>query len=424
MACGCNQSSCVDGLGWPDDGGAIGQFHSPVRRQWLVDRLDASTLGTPGKVINVPLDGVPLHNEHGWHAHVAAVKVVVVPQFDVVAASLPAAIPGYTLLSLISNIFLEDCTNWQFIAGLDGRSVRDDVVMRNYRLLTPDPADIPDSNATNLQIQTELYMPFTRHDDYGPTRRGLVPVAAFVGKGRQAFRFTCASELAGGNPVGLTYDGFQGDIQIWLDLIFLPTLSYTRWQLEHYTIQEQSGKLRHCDRWHEYAALRYFPEDTGGVDLDDFAGVTVQANGSILVNTINSSDDEIIRQNEMWLDADPDSDVSLFLNAGNTEATFAIFTGQHRRAIPASPYGPITFNYSQRADHDEGRYLHRTVSAAPRKALAKIAKVACMKRPAAREVVGPGTVKLGRAPGADVMIFSANEYATPGSAKLAEDTLI
>lgn len=434
MACGCgNNGKCpngcgggssqctIDGLGFAGTGG-----QSPVRQQKLLSRLSTAASGefVIGKEVNLSLQSIPLTDEKGRHAHVAAIRIVAYPQFDITAASLPAAVTGYDMLGLINVIFIEDSTGWKFVAGEDARSMRDDMAVRNYKLFVPDPAGIPDADATNLVVKTQWYWPFSLHDDHGPTVPGPIPLALLRAKGNDAIRFRLATTLPGA-PAGVVYDGYVGDsfARIYVDLLYLPNIDYQRWQVEQYTLQETDGVLRHCDRWHEYAVIRYFGQDTGGQDVSDFTGFLVQSpGGKTLIDGLNSASDELLDNNAMWIQSDPDADLTLFQNVNSTESTFVIMTGQHRKAVPASPYGAITYKLANRATHTLMRFLHRTIGTIDAPAVDTIKRDACLPgyKPVAR--IKPHLVADGLSfPGISIRMIPAG---SPNADVAKNDVLI
>lgn len=367
------------------------------------------------------LTSIPQKDELNRVAHLAGFGFFVTYQYDVTAASLAAAITGYQQLSLVQNMILRDSLNWQYLAGVEGRSLRDDVVARNYRLLMPDPATIPDSDATNLQVDMDFYFPFTLHDWHGPTIPGAIPLQLLT-DGSAQFSFDVATGLPGTPIAGLTQDGPQGTIIFYADLLYLPFPSYQPWQITHNTYPNLNGVLDFCDRWHEYVFLRYLPEDTGGQAIDNIANFAAQANGQNIVMPLSAGDD-LVFHNRMWIASEPDADFTLFVDQ-NSVPTWLPITTQHRKAVPASAYGKLNFSATSRGDQTAFRFLHRTIGAVPQVKADEVADKLCMpagSRPVAK--VAPGiTGDPCNFPGAEVRIIPAT--ANPNTAVKADDVLI
>lgn len=430
MACG--KKGCQGGCGkcslpgpgaCSPNGNAMtyqGGGQSPAR---TVERFDQIAAADYTGTIYPDLSSLKDVDELGRHIQVAGIGWSVLYQYDVVAASLAAPVTGYQQLSLVDNVFLRDSLQWQYFSGLDFRSIRDDVVMRDYRLLMPDPDTIPDADATNLQVRMDFYMPFTLHDWHGPTIPGSIPLKLLT-EGSAEFKFDVNTAIAGGAIAGLTQDGVVAGstVNFYADLLHLPFASYMPWQLTHDTMPNLNGVLDFCDRYHEYAAIRYLPEDTGGQAIDNIANFYAQANGYQILNPISAGQD-LIFHNRMWIASEPDADFTLFVDSSGVP-TFLPITTQHRHPIPASPFGKINFSATSRGDQTQFRFLHRTIGAAPNVRYQEVPDKLCM--PVGTRAVAKGAPGVYgdpcNFPGAEIRFIPPT--ANPGVAMKADDVLI
>lgn len=125
----------------------------PKRRFELVKTF-ATTEFANGQDVRVDFSNLATRDEVGRYVHLVGIRFVVAFQYDVVAASLAGAVPGYWLLTKLSNMTLQ-ANGHNYIEMIDGADLRDDTMFRDFRL-QPDPTAIADSDATNA-AQTVIF---------------------------------------------------------------------------------------------------------------------------------------------------------------------------------------------------------------------------------------------------------------------------
>lgn len=357
---------------------------------FLADRVQASSRGANGQTVQVNTSSIPLRDAAGRHAHVADLLVKADAQLTKTGATMTQNADGYALLGLIDNIFVEDVSGWQYQASIDGRDWRDDVLARQRYLVVSDPDDQTDATATVTE-DVSFYTQFAEFDDGIPTTDGLIPLAALRARGDGSIRFNVATDLPGG-ITGVVWDGFQNNLEIYLGIVYLDHYHVDApWNLECYTITEPMGQLRHCDRLTAYAWLLHKPEDTGGDDVDDYAGITVQAGG--VVTKSGQTLVESYQADLMCAQRDPDnSNALLFANCAAGGTRRSLFLSYPQKNRKAMCHGTIDYQFSTRSTHTSSRFLHRTI--APLSAARDMALKKAVGLSVSRDVVrvnNPGT---------------------------------
>jgi len=365
MACGA-----VDGLGAITAGCGVGCPPRPPAGRWVVaDRIDSTRYGSVNVATQVTarLGSVPARDSIGRHAHVAGIYLQ--GTYRVTAADgTTDAIPGYDQLAVWNQLWLKDASNWQYWAGsIDGRDIADDA---GFRRLAPMFKGLPTDLSANAgagthDLDVSLYAQLSRFDfDKGPMVEGCVPLAALQAL-TNALQFTTGTPGNGATYTDISNTGFQGDINVWLDLVYRDALVIDEpWMLDSYQVTGQSGTVRYAERRHEYLFARCKPEDTGGQDLSDTGTQTWQANGDTLYASLSAAE-VAIRANLISSDqmgsTSTGSAAAIYTKSGVTISTFAIQPYCHRRQD--APAGFLSYNYSSLGGHTAGiRYLHRTVA--------------------------------------------------------------
>lgn len=341
--------------------GGCGQ-RPPMARPFLVDRIQvANRASSVGDEVQVRLDACPSRDSKGRVAMVTGVSFRATVSLTTTDTT-NEEVPGYQLFSKFGQIFLEDVSGHMYLAAVDGRNLIDDKFFRNGRL-GPEgvgslglAADIGTAQANSVAVN--LFFPF------GALRgrsslKNAIPLEAIRQRGPQALRFQVASMA--GTFTNVTDSGFTGTIYAYLHVVYLPFSDVNAaWQLENYTEDDQSGRLRHADRIHEYIVNRPYAED--GFDLTSYDGYNVQVGD---FQTIRSLTDTEMRQFDTAVWAR-----DLYAVPGDSDSLWGDATapadGGYRFVVPpankrlAMGSGVVTFNYATRGDSST-RYLHRTI---------------------------------------------------------------
>lgn len=358
--------TCSQGLGAVQQNCAPACDNMPPVRDWyLADKIAESVL-VPGGTANVRLTGLQAFDSLKRVAMVTGIRLVGSIGLNV-AGAVPVQVDAYNMLAQWGSIFLEDAAGWQYLAGVDGRDLWDDRYMRTSVVagFDPLPAGFADPlDPGDHEIRADLYFPLARPGVIGPA--GIldsIPLAALQARGDSAFRFTSPAALA--VPVAdVTFQGFKGLTEIWLEIAYISDPVIDRpWQLETYETADTSGQLRHADRTHEYAAVRHFSSDNGGMYIDDYGGITFQVNGQTIVSAYTLAQwnqrtfYKLANQGGTGLLAQ-DSEPILFSN-GASRIGLIVGPASHARAGMAA--GRVQFNFAERV-RSKTRFLHRTIA--------------------------------------------------------------
>lgn len=343
---GSMTSPCVAGCG----------LRAPRVRTMIADRITASQRMAAGQECQVRLDSVPDRDASGRIAHLIGLSISGTVRLTT-STTTNDAVPAYEVNGKFSNFFLEDVSGHQYLAAVDGRSMVDDVFFRNYHL---GPNGVGNAGlATNIgtaqdnDVAVDFFFPFLSLHPKGMSLRGAIPLKAIKDRGDQALRFTVAA-LSGYTSV--TDNGWQGTVTVFAHLVYLP-LEYidSGWQLEHYTLDDSSGKLRHADRIHEYAIIRGLGDED--IDLDGYAGISLQTGNDTLISAYSYT--ELLERNTRILASDLYADSTDAPVNYQNGSTYAILIPRSFRR-PNMAAGPVTFNYATR-NAANTRYLHRTI---------------------------------------------------------------
>lgn len=339
--------NCVRGCG----------HRAPMRRLVLADRVEASRRAI-GHEVQVALRGIPSRDPQGRHAHVLSITLEGTYRVTV-GDSTNDAISGLSMLAVWSDVTLTDLAGWRYFAGVDGRTLWEDVFFRHYRSVHALPGGLAaDAGADDYDIDVSLTVPLTRVDHIGPTLEGAIPLASLQARGPEALTFKVGTP-AGGAYTNVTNGGFQS-MAVWVDVVYLPAVVIDApWQVESYALELESGTVRHSDRLHEYLAIRYREEDAGGLLLDGTDGITVQAGNATVVPALSTS--EMTARTGGIVRADmlsESGDLPLIDSNGVAQAWLVLPRSRSRKAMAA---GPVSYQFSSR-DRSATRWAHRTVA--------------------------------------------------------------
>lgn len=116
---------------------------------YLVRRLTA-TEGAAGQQPVIRYDRVPARDKLGRFGHATGIGFMGRVTFTGVAATMPAAMPGTLVESLLSQIQLT-AAGRQYLVSIDGNDLRDDMLFREGVSLTAPVQDIADADATGTR---------------------------------------------------------------------------------------------------------------------------------------------------------------------------------------------------------------------------------------------------------------------------------
>ncbi len=348
----------------------------PMKQRFLVDRITIASRASAGDDVVVRLGGgnVPLVNAAGQHAHVTDIIVDGTRRFTLVDASTGAVSRRLMLRAGFENIFLEDVSGHQYMAGLHGGNIWDHHYAR-YGAVDPLMVSFVEPIAANagagdVDSRLFLHIQLAHQDKRGGGTipfQGAVPLALFKAR-ENAFRFRVPTAIPTA-PTDVTLGAYQGTfLKAWIEVVYLDKVwNAPPFNVESYTEDETSGSLRHGDRAHEFAALRFDEEDTAGQPIDDYTGANSATVGGATVLDGLSLDEWEDRDTQAIL-SDPclatlQTTTNLFdnfpfLTGGVPEILFIVPPQRHPDAWPA---GRIGYNFTARTQHDTNRILHRTV---------------------------------------------------------------
>lgn len=280
----------------------------PPAPNWVeIDRIDSSR-AKPGQEVFARLDGYQCRDSIGRFEHVRSIRLNTVLEYT--AGATNDAVSAYQLRGLIQSIYLEDNSGFNFLGGsLDGRDLLDDTWMRHWgHQQTPSlqigaqgfprPSILADEGipanvgAGVHQVNISIDFPLVTRRKGASKYEGLIPLGMLQLEGYQSFRFQLRDTFLQqgtptGTPNGLTINRYLNPIagntfgtttvegiSVWLDLVAIPSLVRSKWQIQVERYSDQQGRLAHPERTTRYAIVRFKPEDTA---LPPESGVTGQA---------------------------------------------------------------------------------------------------------------------------------------------------
>lgn len=206
-----------------------------------------------GKVIRVNLGDIPKQVE-GRPLHLMAVRLDVQPQHDAVAATMPAAMPGYLLKTCIRDIVLEAGSpekSHRFVDSVDGYDLWLDELIRTGETRQGVSSDIADADATDTEAAEQQLELWCCNPNADPDYRldGVIPMIGFESRTDRDLRFTVAAN----------YDGFAGvtidnlDVEVYAICVALDKLRFpTAWRMRTHLTQDlisyvqPFGPIRYC----------------------------------------------------------------------------------------------------------------------------------------------------------------------------------
>lgn len=369
---------------------------SPARNWVLADKVEPQRCGL-NQMVNVSFSGVDERDSIGRIAHIRGIFVECRAVVTCAGATNDAVSAYQVRGSVFKTLTLKDVTAWEYWSALDPRCILDDVFFRcNMRVNLPPfvygaqgstfptiLADngIPQDAGTGTHVvDASVHLPLVapRSESHSPSM-GLIPLAAISNAQSGAFRFKMGpATLLGDTPdapdgVVLTsfqrYDGTAG-LNVWLDIVYLPSYVVdVPWQLEEYTLDSGTQALKHTDRRHEYAWIRFYPEDdfqsqdfgTGQGLCQAGSGYTFKIAGNTFADAFEAQ--EVITRMLLTLAADPMSaqardNAAQDLPVQNADGALALPIVPYRGRL-AAPFGALRVQYST-FDATNIRYMHRT----------------------------------------------------------------
>lgn len=417
----------------------------PISRDWKrVDLVEADRVGL-GSDVFVRLDSIPIRDALGRYAHVRGFYFMAQAVLAVEANA--AAVPAYALRSWMQALYMSDHTGHQYWATLDGRSLLDDVWCRHWRQLQQpylhygvqgtEYPDITDDNGypgqlagepANVAVDASIYAPLTTAGR--SPLEGLIPLASLQMAGADGLKFRIAQSLRG-TFSGVTLEAIRDPLsdtegmQVWADIVYLPAVVIDApYKLRNYVRPELSGELNEPDAIHEYAWVRYFPEDTfqatppvpdnGQTIVNQYEGISLSVGDNDVMSGYVLSR-AILRQ-RLWYGTANESaqqrnnaalDLPLTIaNQGTNYQTALMLLGYQGRE-PGAGAGAAHFEFQTRGAATSTRYLHRTVGCYRTPEVAQeIAQAALCKPCGVLGVNGKGTQVPGIMQGQPMVVLS------------------
>lgn len=172
---------------------------------------------------------------HGRPVHIEGLEIEVVTRYDKVAATMPGALEGELVLSMLQDVYLR-VNGHEYIKGLDGYELYLASVTRKGSMLDAVPSDISDADASDTAVTFRVYVPFTRPLASGSARfDGVIPVACFHGdrNSNNALEFTLGTSCR--SFAGVTFDAVTS-VTVRAHLVALDDLRVSAWQWSRETI--------------------------------------------------------------------------------------------------------------------------------------------------------------------------------------------
>lgn len=337
----------------------------PLQRDWRhVEAID-STRAAPGREVFVNFKAIAPQDSRGRHAHVRSLRIA--GKVRVTAGANNDAVSAHRMRGIFQQIKLSDHSGWDYLFGLDGRSIIDDSYFRGGRFRMQGPLGgsiAANVGAGNVDRDIELVIDLVGQAPGASPVEGLILLASLQAADSQAFRFRLASVLPG-TPAGLTVasflrnDGTAG-LDVWADVVYLDeAIVESRWGLREYTKTEKSGQLDHPDARHEYIVARYFAEDSGGQNaVASIDGVSLQVGGMAALAGARQID--LTERQSFLVESEPGSSANLGLTSLDipTESGLAALILLPPRPREHAPAGPVAYRFTTQPAANT-RFLHR-----------------------------------------------------------------
>lgn len=355
--------------------GGLGQALNGMayeRMYFLADRIEVSSRFGSGVTAQVDTSKIPLRDMSGRFAHVTDLVLATQVQF---VSTVTTSVSVTQQLGLIDQVYIEDVTGHQYIAGLDMRDARDDILVRQAGVLPTflltNAAYASATTDTTTATQTVYYqVQFSDFDvDGNPLIDGAIPLAAMRAHGNQAIRFRNAGAFK--TTITSVTPSFVNTVRAFLGIVYLDHLTWdSPWFLDNYTITENDGSLRYPEAITEYALLYPRPEDTGGAVVTDYAGITVQQAGQIPKSAFTLAEswwhdvaqsqwDRSSTAAEAGAPASATPCVANVIGSLSSERGLYLVHPQKNRK--GSTYGTVSYSFTTRSTHTNNRFLQRCV---------------------------------------------------------------
>lgn len=289
-----------------------------AQRNWVLLQRADQTYASPNNPTTMQL-GAPAIDAQGRIAHLRALAFV--GQASVTTAPGATAISAYNLRGgVFTQMFLNDISGWNFVEGIDARSILDEIFTRHYGKRAgffgrehsaglagqPRLPAIGQDEGVGIAVGTALYdvsfpITFTRLDAEGNPLEGLITLSSLQlsQQGGVRLRFGSTASLPGA-PAGQTlngyvrYDGSAG-MDLWGDVVYIPAvIADEPWAITHNVMQQQDGNLPYGERRTEMLALRYLPEDAplmaGQALVQQCTGITMMVGGNAFIPGFTQQD--------------------------------------------------------------------------------------------------------------------------------------
>lgn len=267
---------------------------APTVQARLLKRFDPTEV-SPGRTnVRVPLAPIP-KMAGGRYGYLVGFFVQAVPLFTTTAATMTNPVPGRLVLGLLRNIRMRAVGAEIFRGDIDGRQLRDDMIARMGHLITPDPTDIPDADATDDDVIGVMQFAYL-FGSLRPGREldGAIPLVALdeTLAALDSLRFDVGTAIPG-SPAGVTFKGWSRfDVYALVRWEDEPVLSWFP-HLRHLEVIEKQATIHSGQPTRqaraEYAIIRHLDEDTGGLSLTDYAGLQVECEGQVLLDEADNA---------------------------------------------------------------------------------------------------------------------------------------
>jgi len=212
------------------------------------------------------------------HGHLVGFSIVAVASST--AALTSDAITGADFLTLLGELRLTVAGVELFGAGLNGRDLRDDMILRERAVSQGDPSDEASNQNATVASTVQLTYRFGSRAK-GMRRDGLVDLALLDHRVEpdSALRFKLGSSLVG-SPTGWTLNSFTS-VDLYATIRYEPEpVRAPLHVVEVQNFSELSGTITPVVPGAvtrlDYAVIRPTPEETGGQDVSGWTGIAIR----------------------------------------------------------------------------------------------------------------------------------------------------
>lgn len=328
-------AACQVGSTWP----AVGEFTE-------LTTVEGGTTSFGEKVVR--FQDVP-SELHGRPVHMLGVRLRVTVTADTVAATMPAAMSGWLIETLLNNIRLQVGTH-AYIDGSSGFDAVDARAFSDVRLgfATSPTSDLPDADATGAARTIDLFLPFARPRATGSKRwDGALAVALFKNLASgNALRFNISQVPSRGAFAGVTFTAVTG-ITCQVVCAALDDLRSTAWQWR----VRQTNELWWEEEIRGPIETLLMASQTGGVPTNHIGAVSnikLQVDGQTVYDDMSPADiaDAAFLR---------DPAVGLIYNSQNTVNRIPLLSSHLDHARTKLPRGRV------RLEFNDGTFTQRRI---------------------------------------------------------------